>query len=112
MKIYPIEKPILKGFFNCPDCKHKIPDIIVTCSHCGAKLNSNEKIRNLVKQLQEEEAKCKSINNRLKGMNLLFSKVVKWNYGKVFKFRKKDCSTINRIIHNWQEKKVKEIEHI
>ena len=38
---YPIEKPVLKGFFNCPNCKHKIPDVIITCSHCGAKLNSS-----------------------------------------------------------------------
>lgn len=104
---HPIEKPVLKGFFNCPKCKHKIPDIIIPCTNCGFKLNSNEKIRKLVITLQEEEAKCKSINKRLREMNLLFSKVVKWNYPQVFKFRNKSYNEINRLIHNWQNEKSK-----
>ena len=104
-KINALEIPVLEGFFNCPKCKHKIPDIVVVCNHCGLELNSNKKIRHLVKTLQETEIACKRLNRRLKEMNLLFSKVIKWNYNKRFYFRNMEFKEINRLIHKWQRRK-------
>lgn len=90
------------GYFACPKCRTYIKDMVTTCD-CGLELNASQKIRTLVKKLKEQEAKTKSINKRLREMNLLFSKVVKWNYHKTLRFRKRSYECLNMKIHQWQQ---------
>jgi hypothetical protein len=90
---------------NCPVCKNQIPEIIVNCHFCGKELNATAKIRKLVAELEDSKAKGKIFHKRLNEMNLLFSKVVKWNYNQRFRFRRKSFKELNDLIHEWQKEK-------
>lgn len=97
------ETPYKNGYFACPNCREYIPDIKVKCI-CGLELNASEKIKNLVKTLNEQEKSTSKINKRLGEMNLLFSRVIKWNYGQRIAFRNKSFDKLNRLIHKWEKR--------
>jgi hypothetical protein len=95
---------------RCPACRKQIPDVITHCEFCGKELNSTEKIRKLVTQVDDCEKKCKRIHKRLNEMNLLFSKVIKWNYNQRIMFRKLPYEELNILIHEWQKEKANKNE--
>ncbi len=98
------EVPYKKGYFACPDCRKYLPNIKVKCD-CGLELNATEKIKNLVKQLEKQEKITGETHKRLGEMNLLFSKVVKWNYKKIMVFKNMPYDKLNELIHKWQKDK-------